>query len=121
MSKKHMTDKLQARIDKEGLVFMEESVRFTVTHTSPKGKLLGRDWHKGDLVVTSKRLLLVSEKVKYLNIKSSDERFSATKFFEDNVACLEVDFMKDPDSKRSLVFHIYTPGVDKLIKLIEAL
>ena len=118
---KHLSEKLQQKLEKEEINVKDNNVRFTVTHLNPRGKVLGRDWYKGYIAVTAKRLVLVSDGVKFLNIKSSDERFSATKFVEDNVACLEVQCDKESDSKRSVVFHIYTSKVDKLLKKIAKL
>lgn len=121
MSSKHISNKLQRKIDKEGILVKEDAVRYTLTHVNHKGKVLGREWHKGFLAITEKRLLLVSNEVKYLNLKKGDDRFTAAKFIENNVACLEVKFSKDDDSKRSLVFHIYSDKVNKIYKRIKLL
>lgn len=118
---KHLSDKLQQKLEKEGIDVKDNNVKFTVTHLNRRGKVLGREWYKGYIAVTSKRLILVSDGVKFVNVKGSDERFSATKFIEDNVACLEVQCDKDADSKRSVVFHIYTSKVDKVLKKIDKL
>lgn len=121
MASKHMSEKFQAKVEKEDIKVSERNIRYTVTHLSRKGKVLGRDWYKGDIVVSGKRLALVSDGVKFLNIKGSDERFSAAKFIEDNVACLEVKLAKDDDSERCVVFHIYTDKVNKILKHIAKL
>ncbi len=121
MAKNHLSEKLQQKIEKEGVLVKENGVRFTATHINRKGKVLGREWYKGFIAVTDKRLVLVADGVKFLNLKAGDERFSAAKFIEDNVACLEVKFCKEVDSPRSLVFHIYTGKVNKIIKRIDAL
>lgn len=121
MAKNHVSEKLQRKIEKEGVLVKQNNVRFTVTHVGRKGKILGREWYKGFIGITDKRLVLVSDGVKFLNLKKGDDRFLAAKFIEDNVACLEVKFFKEVDSNRSLVFHIYTDKVNKIIKRIDAL
>ncbi|MCP4594893.1 hypothetical protein [Neptuniibacter sp.] len=118
---KHVSEKFLNKLEKEGILVKENGIRFTVSHLNNKGKLLGRDWHKGFVAVTDRRLTLVADGVKFLNIKSSDDRFSAAKFVEDNVACLEVKYNKEPDSKRSLVFHIYSDKVNKIYKKVKKL
>lgn len=119
MANKHLSEKLQNKIEKEGILVKDGNVRYTVSHCNRKGKILGREWYKGFIAVTEKRLILVSDGVKFLNLKSGDERFSAAKFVEDNVACLEVRFMKEPESNRSVVFHIYTDKVNKIYKRMK--
>lgn len=121
MSKNHLPEKLQRKIVKEGVLLKQNNLRFTVTHVNRKGKLLGRDWYQGFIAVTDKRLVLVVEGVKFLNLKCGDERFTAAKFIEDNVACLEIKFSKEVDPKRTVVFHIYTDKVNRIIKYIDAL
>ncbi|EAR59737.1 hypothetical protein [Neptuniibacter caesariensis] len=121
MASKHLTEKLKSKLEKEDIKVKENNVRFTVTHLNHKGKVLGREWYKGFIAVSNKRLILASEGVKFLNIKKSDERFTAVRFEEGNVACLEARLAKEPETERSLVFHIYTSKVDKLLKNIEAL
>ncbi|WP_067867032.1 hypothetical protein [Neptuniibacter marinus] len=121
MAKNHLSEKLQKKIDKEKVLIKENNVRFTVTHLSPKGKVLGREWYKGFTAVTDKRLILVSNSVKFLNLKGGDDRFSTAKFIEDNVACLEVEYFKEIGSHRCVEFHIYTDKVDKFLKQIEKL
>ncbi|WP_415884203.1 hypothetical protein [Neptuniibacter sp. QD34_54] len=121
MGSKHLTDKLRAKLEKEEIKVKANNVRYTVTHLNEKGKVLGREWYKGFIAVSGKRLILVSDGVKFLNIKKSDQRFTAAKFVEENVACLEVRYFKEPDSERSLVFHIYTDKVNKLLKHIDKL
>lgn len=118
---KHVSEKFQNKLEKEGILVKENGIRFTVSHLNSNGKLLGRDWHKGYIVVTDKRLVLAADGVKFLNIKSSDARFTAAKFVEDNVACLAVKFSKDPDSQRSLMFHIYSDKVNKVLKKVQKL
>lgn len=121
MASKHLTAKLKTKLDKEGVSVKDNNVRFTVTHLNAKHKVLGRHWYKGFIAVSDKRLVLVADGVKFLNIKKADERFSAAKFVEDNIACLEVNYQKEPDSKRSLVVHVYTDKVSKLLRSIERL
>ncbi|PIE24261.1 MAG: hypothetical protein CSA60_03375 [Neptuniibacter caesariensis] len=121
MGKKHLTEKLKAKLEKEDIKAKDNNVRFTVTHLNRKGKVIGREWYKGFIAVSDKRLVLVADGVKFLNIKKSDERFIAARFVEDNVACLEVRFIKELGSERGVVFHIYSSKVNKLLKHIEAL
>lgn len=118
---KHLTEKFAAKLDKEGILVKDNGIRFTVTHLNGKGKVLNREWFKGFIAVTHKRLALVSEGNKFLNIKQGDARFKSAQFIEDNVACLEVKYRKEPDSKRSLVFHIYTSEAHKFYKQLEKL
>lgn len=118
---KHLTEKFAAKLEKEGILVKDNGVRFTVTHLNGKGKVLGREWFKGFVAISSKRLALVSDGNKFLNIKQGDERFTSAQFLEDNVACLEVKYRKEVDSKRSLVFHIYSSKAHKLYKQVEKL
>ena len=117
----HLSEKLQKKLAKEDIAIEDNDVRFTVTHLNNKGKVIGREWYKGYMAVTDVRMVLASEGVKFLNAKGSDERFSAVKFKEDNVACLEVRFNKEAGSKRGVVFHIYTSKVNKALKCIDKL
>ncbi|WP_299181780.1 hypothetical protein [uncultured Neptuniibacter sp.] len=121
MGSQHISDKLQRKLDKEGIKVKHNNVRFTVTHKNRKGEVLGREWYKGYIAATEKRLLLSADGVKFVNIKGSDERFSAVKFVEDNIACLEVKVLKEALSERGVVFHIYTDKVDKFLKRIAQL
>ncbi|MGH1462144.1 MAG: hypothetical protein ACRBB6_08915 [Neptuniibacter sp.] len=116
---RHLSEKFAKKLDKEGILIKDNGVRFTVTHMSGKGKVLGRDWYKGFICITEKRLALVSEGTKFLNIKSGDERFDSAQFIEDNVACLEVKYLVEPDSKRSLVLHIYSSKAHDLYKRLQ--
>jgi uncharacterized protein YodC (DUF2158 family) len=116
---KHLTEKFANKLEKEGIQVKDNGIRFTVTHLNGKGKVLGRDWYKGYIGITDKRLALVSEGTKFLNIKRGDERFASAQFLEDNVACLEVKYLKEPDSKRSLIFHIYTSKAHEILKQLE--
>ena len=116
---KYLTEKFAKKLDKEGLRVKDNGIRFTVTHLNGKGKVLGREWFKGFVGITDKRLALVSDQTKFLNIKRGDERFDSAQFVEDNVACLEVKYLKVPDSKSSLVFHIYTSKAHEILKCLE--
>lgn len=118
---KHLSAKLASKLEKEGVLVKENGVRFTATRMNSKGKVLGRDWYKGYIGITGKRLVLVSEGKKFINIKGADERYSLARFVEDNVACLEVKYRDAPDSKQSLVFHIYTTKAHDFLRLLESL
>lgn len=115
----HLPEKLQQKLETESVSFEQDDLRFTVSHVNRKGKLLGREWYKGFIAVTDKRLVLAADGVKFLNLKAGDERFSAAKFIEGNVACLEIKFAKETDHKRRVIFHIYTDKVNKILKRIE--
>lgn len=115
----HLPEKLQQKLETESVSFEQDDLRFTISHVNRKGKLLGREWYKGFIAVTDKRLVLAADGVKFLNLKAGDERFLAAKFIEGNVACLEIKFAKEADHKRRVVFHIYTDKVNKILKRID--
>lgn len=116
---KHLTEKFAKKLEKEGIQVKDNGIRFTVTHLNAKGKILERDWYKGFIGITDKRLALVSEGSKFLNIKRGDERFDSAQFVEGNVACLEVKYLKEPKSKSGLVFHIYTSKAQDILRLLQ--
>jgi hypothetical protein len=118
---KHLSAKLASKLEKEELLAKENGVRFTVTRCNMKGKVLNRDWFKGFIGITGKRLVLASEGKKFINIKGADERYSLARFEEDNVACLEVKYREEPESKQYVIFHIYTTKAHKFLRLLEAL
>ncbi|MGB0280577.1 MAG: hypothetical protein ACPGAE_00175 [Neptuniibacter sp.] len=53
---KHLTEKFANKLEKEGIQVKDNGIRFTVTHLNGKGKVLGRDWYKGYIGITDKRL-----------------------------------------------------------------
>ncbi len=123
---KHISEKYLKKLDEEGILIRDKDVRFSVTFLDKDGKLVGRDWHKGELVLSKKRIVLLSKEVKFLNIKRKDERFGQFKLGEDNPVCLAISLTSQSDdalggpSVSTLQFQIFTPQVSKILKQLEA-
>ncbi|MFW1677104.1 hypothetical protein ACFVYJ_04900 [Pontibacter sp. JAM-7] len=124
MKNRHIPEKYLKKLKLEGILIAEPEVRFTLAYLDKKDRLLGRDWYKGSLVLSEKRIVLLSKQVKFLNIKRKDERFSQFRVNEDNAACLTLVYTAGHDDlskadAAKVVIQVFTPQAPDLLQQLK--